>query len=89
MLKCVCLNGTNTTLYSQNRLAKEFNLSVGTISKYMKEAIDDGYVKKDEKGIHLLNKDMFISTSESTLAKTKNLYPEIITDEDRARGYIV
>lgn len=82
------MNGTNTTLYSQNRLAKEFDLSVGTISKYMKEAIDNGYVKRDEKGIHLLNKDIFIITSESTLAKIKNLYPEVLTDEDLERGYI-
>lgn len=88
LLKCLCLNGTNTTLYSQNRLAEELNLSTGTISKYINEAIDKGYVKKDKKGIHLLNDKMFIITSESTLAKTKNLYPEIITDEDLARGYI-
>ena len=54
----------------------------------MKEAINNGYVKKDEKGIHLLNDKMFIITSESVLAKTKYLYPEIITDEDLARGYI-
>ena len=88
LLKCVCLNGTNTTLYSQNKLAEKFHLSTGTISKYMKEAINNGYVKKDEKGIHLLNDKMFIITSESVLAKTKYLYPEIITDEDLARGYI-
>lgn len=88
LLKCLCLNGTNTTLYSQNLLAEELNLSTGTISKYINEAIDKGYVKKDKKGIHLLNDKMFIITSESTLAKLKNLYPEIITDEDLARGYI-
>ena len=88
LLKCLCLNGTNTTLYSQNRLAEELNLSTGTISKYINEAIDKGYVKKDKKGIHLLNDKMFIITSESTLAKLKNLYPEIITDEDLERGYI-
>ena len=88
LLKCLCLNGTNTTLYSQNRLAEELNLSTGTISKYINEAIDKGYVKKDKKGIHLLNDKMFIITSESTLAKLNNLYPEIITDEDLARGYI-
>lgn len=88
LLKCLCLNGTNTTLYSQNRLAEELNLSTGTISKHINEAIDKGYVKKDKKGIHLLNDKMFIITSESTLAKLKNLYPEIITDEDLARGYI-
>lgn len=55
----------------------------------MKEAIDNGYVKKDEKGIHLLNSDIFIITSESQLAIMKNIYPEIITDEDLERGYIV
>ncbi len=89
LLKCVCLNGTNTTLYSQKKLAKEFHLSTGTISRYMKEAIDNGYVKKDKKGTHLLREDIFIITSESVLAKSKNLYPEIITDEDLERGYIV
>lgn len=89
LLKCKCLNGTNTTLYSQSRLAEELHLSTGTISRYMKEAIDNGYVKRDKKGVHLLNRNIFIITSESTLAKSKNLYPEIITDEDLERGYIV
>ena len=88
LLKCKCLNGTNTTLYNQTQLAKEFNLSVGTISKYINEAIDNGYIKKDKKGIHLLREDIFIITSESQLAIMKNVYPEIITDEDLARGYI-
>ena len=89
LLKCVCLNGTNTTLYCQNKLAEEFHLSTGTISRYMKEAIAHGYVKKNKKGIHLLREDIFIITSESVLAKAKNLYSEIITDEDLERGYIV
>ena len=40
LLKCKCLNGTNTTFYSQNQLAKELNISAGTISNYMKEAVD-------------------------------------------------
>lgn len=89
LLKCVCLNGTNDTLYSQNKLAEELNLSVGTISKYMKEAKEKKYVRKDKKGIHLLREDIFIITSESQLAIIKNVYPEIITDEDIERGYIV
>lgn len=89
LLKCVCLNGTNDTLYSQNKLAEELNLSVGTISKYMKEAKEKKYVRKDKKRIHLLREDIFIITSESQLAIIKNVYPEIITDEDIERGYIV
>lgn len=88
LLKCKCLNGTNTTLYSQNKLAEELSLSAGTISKYINEAINNGYIKKDKKGIHLLREDIFIITSESAFAKIKNLYPEILTDEDLARGYI-
>lgn len=88
LLKCKCLNGTNTTLYNQSQLAKELNLSNATISKYMKEAKEKGYVKKDKKGIHLLREDIFIITSESQLAIMKNVYPEIITDEDLERGFI-
>ena len=59
LLKCKCLNGTNTTKYSQNQLAKELGISVGTISNYMKQAIANGYISKDENGIHLLREDIF------------------------------
>ena len=59
LLKCKCLNGTNTTKYSQNQLAKELGLSTGTISNYMKIAIANGYISKDENGIHLLREDIF------------------------------
>ena len=62
LLKCKCLNGTNTTFYSQNQLAKELNISAGTISNYMKEAVDKGYVLKDKKGIRLLRDDIFLKT---------------------------
>ena len=59
LLKCLCLNGTNTTNYSQNQLAKELGISTGTISNYMKQAIANGYISKDENGIHLLREDIF------------------------------
>ena len=59
LLKCLCLNGTNTTKYSQNQLAKELGISIGTISNYMKQAIANGYISKDENGIHLLREDIF------------------------------
>ena len=65
LLKCKCLNGTNTTLFSQNKLAKELKISKGTISNYMQEAIDKGYISKDKKGIHLLEKDIFLKTETS------------------------
>ena len=59
LLKCLCLNGTNTTKYSQNQLAKELGISIGTISNYMKQTIANGYISKDENGIHLLREDIF------------------------------
>ena len=65
LLKCKFLNGTNTTLYSQNKLANELGISRGTISNYMQEAIDKGYISKDKKGIHLLRKDIFLKTETS------------------------
>ena len=60
LLKCKCLSGTNTTLYSQNKLAKELKIGKSTISDYMKEAVNKGYISKDKKGIHLLREDIFL-----------------------------
>ena len=59
LLKCKCLNGTNTTKYSQNQLAEELGIGKSTISNYMKEAEEKGYITKDEKGIHLIREDIF------------------------------
>ena len=59
LLKCLCLNGTNTTKYSQNKLAEELGIGKSTISNYMKQAEEKGYITKDEKGIHLIREDIF------------------------------
>lgn len=88
LLKCKCLNGTNTCKYTQSTLAKELNISESSISRYLKQAEDKGYIKRDDKGIHLKNKKMFIITSESTFAFIKNVYPNILTDEDIAERKI-
>lgn len=88
LLKCKCLNGTNTCKYTQSALAKELNISESSISRYLKQAEDKRYIKKDDKGIHLKDRKMFIITSESTFALIKNVYPNILTDEDIAERKI-
>ena len=75
LLKCKCLNGTNTTKFSQNQLAKELGISVGAISQYMKDAIDNAYVRKDEKGIHLLREDIFLK-AKAEFRKAKSAKPK-------------
>lgn len=88
LLKCKCLNGTNTCKYTQSALAKELNISEGSISRYLKQAEEKGYIKRNNKGIHLKDRKMFIITSESTFAFIKNVYPNILTDEDIAERRI-
>ena len=75
LLKCKCLNGTNTTKFSQNQLTKELGISAGAISQYMKDAIDNAYVSKDEKGIHLLREDIFLK-AKTELRKVKPAKPK-------------
>lgn len=84
LLKCKCLNGTNTCQYIQNELAQVLNISPSTVSRYLKQAEDSGYIKRDDKGIHLKDRKMFIITSETSFALVKNIYPNILTDEDMA-----
>ena len=84
LLKCKCLNGTNTCQYIQSELAQILNISPSTISRYLKQAEDSGYIKRDDKGIHLKDRKMFIITSETSFALVKNIYPNILTDEDMA-----
>ena len=57
------------------KLAKELGISVGAISQYMKEAIDNAYVSKDEKGIHLLREDIFIK-AKAEFRKVKPVKPK-------------
>ncbi|WP_373837133.1 winged helix-turn-helix transcriptional regulator [Bacteroides heparinolyticus] len=88
LLKCKCLNGTNTCKYIQSELARELNISESSVSRYLKQAEDSGYIKRNSKGIHLKNKKIFIVTPESTFAFIKNVYPNILTDEDIAKKKI-
>lgn len=84
LLKCKCLNGTNTCQYIQSELAQVLNISPSTVSRYLKQAEDSGYIKRDDKGIHLKDRKMFIITFETSFALVKNIYPNILTDEDMA-----
>lgn len=81
------MNGTNTCQYTQSELAKELNISPSSVSRYLNRLRKRIY-KKDDKGIHLKDRKMFIITSESTFALVKNIYPNILTDEDIAERKI-
>lgn len=50
MLKCICLNFKDTTLYSYRDLEKHMNLSYATIVKLMKQCKEYGLVTPNEKG---------------------------------------
>ena len=87
-LKLRCLNFTNICRYSVRDLADTLPYSKSTVDRYLIEAEEKGYIKRDQKGIMLLDKNLFIVDEKSVYELTRELYPEILTDEDR-RDHIV
>ena len=82
-LKLRCLNFTNLCRYSVRDLADTLPYSKSTVDRYLIEAEEKGYVKRDKQGIMLLDKNLFIVYEKSVYEITRELYPEILTDEDR------
>ena len=87
-LKLRCLNFTNLCRYSVRDLADTLPYSKSTVDRYLIEAEEKGYVKRDKQGIMLLDKNLFIVDEKSVYEITRELYPEILTDED-IRDHIV
>ena len=81
-LKLRCLNFTNLCRYSVRDLADTLPYSKSTVDRYLIEAEEKGYVKRDKQGIWLLDKNLFIVDEKSVYELTREFYPEILTDED-------
>ena len=82
-LKLRCLNFTNLCCYSVRELADTLPYSKSTVDRYLVEAEKEGYIKRDPEGIWLLDNNLFIVDEKSVYELTRELYPEILTDEDR------
>lgn len=62
MLKCVCLNFTDTTLYSYSELAERLNISRPTINNLMQQCKEYDLVSYDEKkGSYTIREGLFIN----------------------------
>lgn len=81
-LKLRCYNFTNLCQYSVRELAETLSYSKSTVERYLQEAESLGYIKRDEKGVKLLNKELFIVDEKSEYEYIREFYPEILTDED-------
>ena len=81
-LKLRCYNYTNLCQYSVRKLADTLVYSKSTVERYLQEAEDFGYIKRDKNGIRLLNDKLFIIDEKSEYEIVKELYPESLTDEE-------
>lgn len=81
-LKLRCYNFTNLCQYSVRDLADTLVYKKSTVGRYLKEAEELGYIKRDKKGIQLLNTNLFIIDKKSEYELVKEFYPESLTDEE-------
>ena len=82
LIKCRCYNCTNLCEYSSRELAKTCKITQSTIVRYINKCIDLGLIKRESKGISLVNENIFIPHKESTYYAILKTYPEILTDHD-------
>jgi len=81
-LKLRCFNFTNLCRYSVRDMADTLPYSKSTVDRYLIEAEEKGYIKRDKQGIWLLDNNLFIVDEKSVYELTREFYPEILTDED-------
>ena len=81
-LKIRCWNYSNLCRYSVRELANTLPYSKSTVDRYLIEAERKGYIKRNEKGIILVNTNLFIVDKMSEFELIRRLCPEILTDED-------
>lgn len=79
-LKLRCYNYTNLCKYSIRDLAETLVYSSSTVGRYLKEAEDLGYIKRNKEGIILLNSNLFIIDKKSEYELIREFYPEVLTD---------
>jgi DNA-binding transcriptional ArsR family regulator len=88
-LKLRCYNFTNLCQYSIRELADTFVYERSTVQRYLKEAEELGYIKRDKDGIHLLNKKLFFIDEKSVYELVREFYPEVLTDVEIANHKIL
>ena len=81
-LKLRCWNYSNLCRYSVRELANTLPYSKSTVDRYLIEAERKGYIRRNEKGILLVNTNLFIVDKMSEFELIRRLCPEILTDED-------
>ena len=82
LIKCICLNNCNLTLYSLREMAAHLSISYGTIQKYMKKCIELNLIKR-HKGCYRITLDCFDKGNTNYFPKgTPPLYKEIYTTID-------
>ncbi len=87
-LKLRCYNFTNLCQYSIRGLADTLVYEKSTVQRYLKEAEELGYIKRDKDGIKLLNDKLFIIDEKSEYELVREFYPESLTDEEIANHKI-
>lgn len=74
LLKCICLNGTNSIKWSKARIAKEIDMARNTVANLLDESIRLGLVKQEDWGYNLTG-DYFIN--DSLREQDKDIFAEL------------
>ena len=74
LLKCLCLNNTNVTYYSKSKIAQLLNMDRGTVSKYIKMAIEHDKLVEGDKFFMITDENIMVDLPEQVIEETNKVY---------------
>lgn len=87
LLKCLCMNNTNTTMYNKTEIAEKLKMDRKTVAKYLSQAIDCGSILENDRCYFISENYILFDLPDVKKEILKEKY-QIIADYCKKQGVV-